>query len=71
MKKTSKILLAAALVISHAMVGVVAFNWASMRCAILHFGTSAPEWVAFLLAVPFAVAIAACLVAVAIIERKK
>ncbi len=71
MKKLCKFLLALAGLLCNAMCAVVAFNWAFMRCAILHAGASAPEWVSLYLAIPFAVPIAACIIAVILLERKK
>ena len=71
MKKTSKFLLALAALLCNAMCAVVAFNWASQHCAILHGGASAPEWVIFYLAIPFLLPIAACIIAVILLERKK
>lgn len=42
-----------------AMCGVVGYSYANLRCAVLHGATSAPAEVAFFLAIPFGIGIAA------------
>ena len=46
-----------ALILSHVMCAVVAYNYAYMLCAIEHCGNSAPAGVAFIYAIPFALLI--------------
>ena len=45
-----------------AMCGIVAYEYANMLWANKYLLTSAPAWVAFLLAIPFTVAIGICFV---------
>lgn len=61
---------ALALVLSHAMCTEVAFNYASMLCAIEHKGFSAPRDTAFLFAIPYAVVILMCVILVFIFNKK-
>ena len=58
------------LLLSHLMVGVIAYNYAFMQCGIRHMGFSAPAWVAFLYSIPFLFLIILCL-ALSIWFRKK
>lgn len=62
MKKISNLLILAALLLSHAMCIVVAWNYRDMLCGIAHSGYSAPAWVAFLHIIPFGAAIIPCLI---------
>ena len=59
-----------ALILSHAMCAEVAFNYASMLCAIEHKGFSAPADVAFLFAVPYSIGIAICVVLALVFNSK-
>ncbi len=52
------------------MCATVGYFYARMECAIAHGGTSAPAWVAFLYAIPFAVVILICLIVAAVFHRK-
>lgn len=70
MKKPSKCFLLLALLLSHAMVAVVAWSYRSMICCIQHAMCSAPAWVAFLYAIPFGIGIVLCL-SLALFYRKK
>ena len=44
------------------MSAVVAWNYCDMKWGIQYAGYSAPEWVAFLFALPFAASIVACII---------
>ena len=57
MKKLGYLFAIIALLLSHIMCAVVAYNYAHMRCAIEHCGNSAPAGVAFIYAIPFALLI--------------
>ena len=60
-----------ALVLSHAMCTVVAYNYRDMLCSIEHQGFSAPATLALLPAVPFAVGIAVCVMLAVRFSKKK
>lgn len=62
MKKLGYLFAVIALLLSHIMCAVVAYNYAHMRCAIEHSGNSAPAGVAFLYVIPFAAGIAICVI---------
>lgn len=51
-----------ALVLSHTMVGVVAYEYSDMVCGGLHKYYSAPPEVAFLLGIPFGAGVLICIV---------
>ncbi len=51
-----------ALVLLCAMCSFVSYEYAVLLWAGKHFLTSAPAWVAFLLAIPFSIAIGICFV---------
>lgn len=70
MKKLSVLLLLAAGVLSHMAVGMTAYSWASMECAIAHGGASAPASTALLLLIPYGLG-AALLTALGLWCRKK
>ena len=53
MKKLGCLFAIIALILSHVMCAVVAYNYAYMLCAIEHCGNSAPAGVAFIYAIPF------------------
>ena len=53
-----------------AMCSVVSYEYAVLLWAGKSFQTSAPPWVAFFLAIPFAAAIAVCLVLHLIFKKK-
>ena len=63
MKKAFWILILTALVLSHVACAVVAYHYCAMLCDIAHNGASAPASVAFLLLIPFLLAIFALLIA--------
>ena len=62
MKKLSVVFGLFAIILSNVMCAVVAFNYRDMLCGIQHSCYSAPAWVAFLSAIPYAVAIAVCVI---------
>ena len=59
-----------AVLLSDIMCAVVAYNYSEMKWGIQYAGYSAPAWTAFLLAIPFVVAIGIC-VALAIVFKRK
>ena len=71
MKKLGYLFAIIALLLSHIMCAVVAYNYAYMRCAIEHCGNSAPAYVAFLYAIPFALGIAMCVILSVCFFRKQ
>ena len=60
-----------AIIISHIMCVVVAYNYRDMLCGIQHAGYSAPASIAFITAIPYLVAIIACIILAVIIKRKE
>lgn len=60
MKKLSNLMFALALLLSHAMCAVVAYEYRGMLCCIAHALCSAPASVAFVYVVPFAIGIVIC-----------
>ncbi len=71
MKFLSNVLITLSLVLSHLMCLVVAYSYRDLLCNIEHAGFSAPAWLAFLYAIPFAVVILLCLVLAHRLRRKK
>jgi len=61
---------AIAIVLSHIMCIVVTWNYRDMLYGIEHSGYSAPASVAFITAVPYLIAILACVILSAIFKRK-
>ncbi len=70
MKIAVYILSLAAVILSQIGCATVAFQYRGMLCAIEHCGASAPASIAFIYAIPFAIAIAVCIV-LAIVFFKK
>ena len=70
MKKLSILFAALAILLSDAMCAVVAYKFCDALWSIKYGGTSFPADVAFLYAIPFAAAIAVCVI-LAIVFRKK
>ena len=70
MKKLPVVFGLLAIILSNVMCAVVAFNYRDMLCGIQHSCYSAPAWVAFLHAIPYAVAIAVCVI-LAIVFKKR
>ena len=69
MKKMASVLRGAALVLSHSMCAAVAWEYCSLLWAGRYAGASAPAWTALLLAIPFILAIAVCLILEKLIRR--
>lgn len=61
MKRLPAILTGLALILSHAMCACVAWEYCSLLWAGRYAGASAPAYIALFLAIPFGIAIAACL----------
>ena len=61
MQRLPKILVGIAVILSHAMCAVVAWEYCSLIWEGRYAGASAPAYTAFFSAVPFGAAIAACL----------
>lgn len=70
MKKMSSLFFALAILLSDLMCAVVAFDYRAMLCAIEHGCASAPASTAFLLAIPFGIGIALCLLAGCALRKK-
>ena len=70
MKNLSTLFTIIALILSHVMCIVLAYNYRDALCAIEHAGFSAPASIVFILAVPFAIGIVVCAL-LAIKFRKK
>ena len=70
MKNISTVFWILAVLLSDVMCAVVAYNYCDMLWGIRYAGYSAPASVAFLAAIPYAVAIAVCIV-LALCFRKK
>ena len=70
MKKLTVLFSILALILSHAMCVVVAFNYRSMLCGIEHAGFSAPASTAFLYAIPFIIGIIICIVLAYVFYRR-
>ena len=70
MKKLSYLFGALAVLLSQVMCAVVAYGYCDMLWGIQYACYSAPAIVAFLLAIPYAVGIAACVILAAVFYRK-
>lgn len=70
MKTLSTVFWILAVLLSDVMCAVVAYNYCDMVWGIKYAGYSAPASTAFLTAIPFAIAIAVCIV-LALFFRKK
>ena len=71
MKKLSTVFFVLAVLLSNVMCAVVAYN-----AGILYLGGkygmySAPTWVAFLYAIPFAIGIVVCVIVAVVLRRKE
>ena len=71
MKRISLLLTIIALILSHIMCFVVAWNYRDMLCGIAHSCYSAPAEIAFLTAIPYAVGIVICGFLVYIFHKEK
>ena len=70
MKKSSILFAMLVIVLWGAMCAVVAWNYGAMLHGIEYHGYSAPASVAFLYAIPFAVAIAVCVVLAIVLKKR-
>lgn len=70
MKRISLLLTIIALILSHIMCFIVAWNYRDMLCGIAHSSYSAPAEMAFLTAIPYAVGIMICGILAYILRRK-
>ena len=70
MKKLSIVFGLLAIILSNVMCAVVAFNYRDMLCGIQHSCYSSPAWVAFLSAIPYARAIAVCVIFAVVFKRR-
>ena len=70
MKKLSCLFAGLAVLLSQVMCAVVAFQYCDMLWGIRYACYSAPASAAFLLGVPYAVGIAACVILAAVFYRK-
>ena len=70
-KILKNIFIVLALMLSHFMCADVAYNYAAMVCGIKHMGFSAPADVAFLFAIPYAIAVVICAVMALIFSKKE
>lgn len=70
MKKLSIVFTALAILLSHIMCAVVAWNYCDMLWGIKYAGYSAPASTAFLSAIPFVIGICIC-IALALYFRRK
>ena len=70
MKTLSTVFWILAVLLSDVMCGIVAYNYCDMVWGIRYAGYSAPAWIAFMVAIPFAVAIAVCIVLALFFKKK-
>ncbi len=62
MKNLSNVFLILAVFLACAMCFVVGYDYADMLWGVRYGGYSAPAWTAFLIVIPYALAIAVCLI---------
>ena len=70
MKIAAYILSAAAVIITNIGCAAVAYNYRDMLCGIEHAGFSAPASVAFLGAIPYALAVTICVILAVVFYKK-
>lgn len=70
MKTISRLFLLIAVILSHIMCAVVAYNYCNMEWHIKVGGTSAPVEMAYLYAIPFLIGIVLCLIGVFYFKKK-
>ena len=70
MKTLSTVFWILAVLLSDVMCAIVAYNYCDMVWGIRYAGYSAPAWIAFMVAIPFAVAIAVCIVLALFLKRQ-
>ena len=70
MKKLSILFAVIAVLLSDAMCFAVAYNYRGLMCGIEHAGFSAPAGIAFIIAIPFLICIAVCVILSTIFYKK-
>lgn len=70
MKTISRLYLLIAVILSHIMCAVVAYNYCNMEWYIKVGGTSAPVEIAYLYSIPFLIGIVLCLIGVFYFKKK-
>ena len=70
MKQLSTVFWILAVLLSDVMCAVVAYNYCDMLWGIRYAGYSAPARVAFLVAIPFMIAIAVCIVIALYLKKR-
>lgn len=70
MKTISRLFLLIAVILSHIMCAVVAYNYCNMKWEIKVGGTSAPVEIAYLYVIPFLIGIVLCLIGVFYFKKK-
>ncbi|MBR3295787.1 MAG: hypothetical protein IKI62_06040 [Clostridia bacterium] len=70
MKTLSTVFWVLAVLLSDVMCAIVAYNYCDMVWGIRYAGYSAPAWTVFMVAIPFAVAIAVCIVLALFFKKK-
>lgn len=70
MKTISRLFLLIAVILSHIMCAVVAYNYCNMEWEIKVGGTSAPVEIAYLYSIPFLIGIVLCLIGVFYFKKK-
>lgn len=70
MKRLSTIFAVLSLILSHLMCAVVAYNYCALQWGGRYEAWSFPAWCAFLLAVPYSITIAVCILLAQIFKRK-
>ncbi len=70
MKTISRLFLLIAVILSHIMCAVVAYNYCNMEWEIKVGGTSAPVEIVYLYAIPFLIGIVLCLIGVFYFKKK-
>lgn len=70
MKLLYRLFLLIAVILSHIMCGVVAYNYCDMELKIKVAGNSAPASIAYLYAIPFVIGIVLCIIGAFYFKKK-
>ena len=70
MKTLSTVFAILAVILSDVMCAAVAYNYCDMVWGIRFAGYSAPAWTAFLLAIPYGIGIAVCVILAVYFKKK-
>ena len=70
MKHLSTMFAIIALILSHIMCAVVAYNYCALQWGGRYEAWSFPAWSAFMLAIPYSLAIACCILLAVVFKRK-